>query len=164
MLCFITVRNVVAARLCFYRRMSFCSQGGHVSQNALGRHTPRLLQRTVRILLECILVFNDNTKFHRINMALVSLNNIMQINRQQQKEVFILAKKHWHLWYFHVTTKTFFFRKHRFSSQVEIDALSYIHSRENECRRYCDRHSQLTTPTSNGRFVSFLSLSFGWCE
>ena len=79
-----TVRNVVAARLCFYGHLSFCSRGGGVSQHALGRHPPgptpspvqcmlrythppaqcmlgytpprRPLQRTVRILLECILV------------------------------------------------------------------------------------------------------------
>ena len=33
-----TVRNVVAARLCFYEHLSFCSGGGGVSQHALGRH------------------------------------------------------------------------------------------------------------------------------
>ena len=60
-----TVRNVVAARLCFHRRLWFCSQGGCVADTPLGRpplQTPPpplsrwLLQRTVRILLECILV------------------------------------------------------------------------------------------------------------
>ena len=81
----ITVRNVVAERLCIHRHLSFCSQGA-VSQHALGQTTPlpsrhpaytgtdssmqhpsmhwgrhpprprRSLQRTVRILLECILV------------------------------------------------------------------------------------------------------------
>ena len=36
----VTVPNVVAARLCFHRRLSFCSQegGGGVSQHVLGRH------------------------------------------------------------------------------------------------------------------------------
>ena len=105
-----TVRNVVAARLSFHRRLSFCSQGGGVfSQHALGQtppwadtplpsacwdthhphpaqcmlgytpptqcmlgYTPPTnacwdkghpppppVQRTVRILLECILVCKD---------------------------------------------------------------------------------------------------------
>ena len=34
--CVITVRNIVAERLCFHRRLSFCSQGERVC----GRHTP----------------------------------------------------------------------------------------------------------------------------
>ena len=45
---FITVRNVVAERLCFHRHLSFCSQGGGcvcVADIPLGRHplgnTPR---------------------------------------------------------------------------------------------------------------------------
>ena len=36
----ITVRNVVAERLCFHRCLSFCSQGGGVSQHALGQTPP----------------------------------------------------------------------------------------------------------------------------
>ena len=92
-----TVRNVVAARLCFHRHLWFCSWGVCVEDTPLGRHptcadfppgrhppgrqptwadtplgryttcadTPngrsppprRLQQRTVRILLECIVVF-----------------------------------------------------------------------------------------------------------
>ena len=39
----ITVRNVVVARLCFHRHLSFCSQravGWCVSQHALGQTTP----------------------------------------------------------------------------------------------------------------------------
>ena len=65
-----TVRNVVAERLCFHRRLSFCSQGwcipactGTDTIPPPGRHIPgrhpsprRPLQRTVRIILECILV------------------------------------------------------------------------------------------------------------
>ena len=63
---FITVRNIVAAKLCFHRHLWFCSQGGgRLSQHALERHLPgqtpprRPLQRTVRILLQCVLVFSD---------------------------------------------------------------------------------------------------------
>ena len=66
----ITVRNVVATRLCFHRCLSFCPQGVYVAdtpqqnppantpgKHPLGRHPPRwLLQWTVCILLECILV------------------------------------------------------------------------------------------------------------
>ena len=68
----ITVRNVVAERLCFHRRLSFCSQGvcipactgantplADISQHALGQTPPnprRPLQQMVRILLECFLV------------------------------------------------------------------------------------------------------------
>ena len=74
--------NIVAARLCFHRRLSFCAQGGaetppgHTSplgrhpamQTHPGRHTPlssacwdtppprRPLQQMVCILLKCILV------------------------------------------------------------------------------------------------------------
>ena len=90
-----TVRNVVAARLCFHRHLSFCSRmcvypNMHWDRHPLSRHTPPLgryspeqtppgrhprwtkkplcsdtplrrpLQRTVRILLECILVFLKN--------------------------------------------------------------------------------------------------------
>ena len=78
-----TVRSVVVVRLCYHRSLSFCSQGCVcVSQHVLdkhpppGRHSPgrppgqtppgqtplrqtppwRPLQRTVHILLECILV------------------------------------------------------------------------------------------------------------
>ena len=105
---FITVCNVVATRLCFHRRVSFCSQGGGMyhsmhwagtplradtpwantpppgltppgrrplAQCMLGytppcpvhtgihTHTRRPLQRTVRILLECILVCCLSTGF-----------------------------------------------------------------------------------------------------
>ena len=55
----ITVRNVVAERLCFHRRLSFCSQGGVYPSMHWARHPPtprRPLQQMVRILLECILV------------------------------------------------------------------------------------------------------------
>ena len=48
-----TIRNVVAARSCFHRRLWFCSQGG------VADTSPRwLLQRT--FLLECILVTSRN--------------------------------------------------------------------------------------------------------
>ena len=83
-----TVRYVVAARLCFHKRLWFCSQGGVAdtpradtppcgrtypgqtppTQCMLGYtpshpvhsgvHPPQPLQRTVRIVMECILVFN----------------------------------------------------------------------------------------------------------
>ena len=70
----ITVHNVVAARLCFYRHPWFCSwgvadtpPGRHppgrppMGRHPLAKHPPRQtplwpLQRTVRILLKCILV------------------------------------------------------------------------------------------------------------
>ena len=73
----ITVRNVVAARLCFHRRLWFCSQGwvsapvhagihppGQTPQADMPRadtppHSRRLLLWTVRILLECILVYQE---------------------------------------------------------------------------------------------------------
>ena len=69
-----TVRSVVAERLCFHRPLSFCSQLGVcipacTGADTPGRHSPHLvrhpprqtppgrpLQRTVRILLECILL------------------------------------------------------------------------------------------------------------
>ena len=67
--CFlVTFCNVVAARLCFHRRLWFCSQGVCIPA-CIGADTPladtpsrhtsprRPLQRTVRILLECILVW-----------------------------------------------------------------------------------------------------------
>ena len=37
---FITVRNVVAARLCFHRRLSFCSRGGGCIPACTGADTP----------------------------------------------------------------------------------------------------------------------------
>ena len=61
----VTVCNIVAARYCFYTCLSFCPQWVCVSQHALEHPPPprqtshpnrRLLQRTVRILLEYILV------------------------------------------------------------------------------------------------------------
>ena len=36
----ITVRNIVVERLCFQRLLRFCSQGGGVSQHALGQTNP----------------------------------------------------------------------------------------------------------------------------
>ena len=53
----ITVRNVAAARL-FSQASVILFTGGGVSQHALGQIPPprRRLQRTLRILLECILV------------------------------------------------------------------------------------------------------------
>ena len=81
---FFTVRNVVATRKCFYMCLSYCPQGGCLADTPPGRHPPgrqtppgqtppwqadtprqadtrqgRPLQRTVRILLECILVKNN---------------------------------------------------------------------------------------------------------
>ena len=38
---FINARNEVGARLCFYRHVWFCSQGGCLPQCMLGYHTPR---------------------------------------------------------------------------------------------------------------------------
>ena len=83
----ITVHNVVAARLCFHGRLWFCSQGGGVVDTPSSRQIPqtdtpprsvhagihppcpvhagippppgRPLQRIVRILLKCILVFKN---------------------------------------------------------------------------------------------------------
>ena len=68
----VTVRNEVAkVRLCFYRRVSVHGGGGGLPQCMLGYHIPRKqtpqgadppprerqpLLRTIRILLECILV------------------------------------------------------------------------------------------------------------
>ena len=54
--------TVVAERLCFHKRLSFCPREREVYTLPQGRHpllwadTP--LQRTVRILLACILVFS----------------------------------------------------------------------------------------------------------
>ena len=71
-MCYIvSVRNVVATRKCFHKCLSFCLQWGGVwytprADTPPPRRTPppprpasrRLLQRTVRILLECILVLD----------------------------------------------------------------------------------------------------------
>ena len=63
---FITVSKVVAARLYFHRCLSFCSRGGGMYPSMhWGRHPPprRSLQRTVRILLKSILVFQIGHNF-----------------------------------------------------------------------------------------------------
>ena len=78
--------TVVAERLCFHKRLSFCPQGGvhappptHTpwpGRQPLARRTPppgRLpLQRTVRILLECILVVEIFLKLFKIQISQMS--------------------------------------------------------------------------------------------
>ena len=63
----ITVLNVVAARLCFHRRLLFCSQGGGVADTPSPGQTPPRADTPLpspcwdtRILLECITVKMNN--------------------------------------------------------------------------------------------------------
>ena len=96
---FFTVRNVVAARYCFHRRLSFCSlgvrecladpPGRHTPQadTPLGRHPPgrtplppsrQLPQRTVCIVLECILVLTLQMQY----LSTVTLSSSRKIDLQ----------------------------------------------------------------------------------
>ena len=63
----VTVRNSSCVKVIFHRHLSFCSHGGVCIPACTGANTPpgrqppppgRPLQRTVRILLECILVIS----------------------------------------------------------------------------------------------------------
>ena len=78
----ITVATVVAERLCFHKHLSFCPRAevytprqtppGHTHpRTPPWTHPPRRpLQRTVRILLECILVLLIKSVFFSVNVMI----------------------------------------------------------------------------------------------
>ena len=105
--------NEVAERLCFYTSLSFCPQGRGMSApvhagihpradtprqtHTPGRHptSRRLLLRTVRILLECILVNNsfiyNLTSSKKLLGRILLINYLSQVVRTCSKSLYIIT-------------------------------------------------------------------------